>query len=79
VSLCADSPALGKCGHYREHDFVQCGTRQRLLCRVPDKKHSTKSQILVVKPRVVSSAEARIRQSPEPGAMPSVEARIPIV
>jgi hypothetical protein len=41
VYSCAESPALGKHCRYREQDFAECGTRQRLLCRVPDKKHST--------------------------------------
>jgi hypothetical protein len=41
-SWCDKSPALGKHGRYRERDFVECGTRQRLLCRVPDRKHSAK-------------------------------------
>jgi hypothetical protein len=34
------SAALGK-GFFNE-----CGTRQRILCRVPDKKHSAKSRAL---------------------------------
>jgi hypothetical protein len=27
VSFCAESPTLGKRGHYREQEFVECGTR----------------------------------------------------
>jgi hypothetical protein len=31
---------------YRDRDFAECGSRQRLLCRVPKKKHSAKSLAL---------------------------------
>jgi hypothetical protein len=48
VYFCAESPALDKRDLYREHDFVECGIRQSLLCRVPDKKHSAKPRIPVV-------------------------------
>ena len=44
VYFCAESPALGKRGHYREQDFAECltkSTRQSV-------EHSTKSRILVV-------------------------------
>jgi hypothetical protein len=44
----ADSPTLGKRRRYREQDFAEYGTRQRLLCRVSDKKHSTKARIPIV-------------------------------
>jgi hypothetical protein len=27
-------------------DFTECGTRQSLLCRVPDKRHSAKKPTL---------------------------------
>jgi hypothetical protein len=40
VLRCAECPALGKRALYRAADFVECGVRQSLLCRVPDKKHS---------------------------------------
>jgi hypothetical protein len=39
---CAECPALGKEPLCREASFTECGTRQSLLCRVPDKKHSAK-------------------------------------
>jgi hypothetical protein len=42
----AESHALGKRLRYREQDFAEYGTRQRLLCRAPDKKHSTKRRAL---------------------------------
>jgi hypothetical protein len=42
VSFCAECPTLGKRARRREQDFAECGSRQRLLCRVPEKKHSTK-------------------------------------
>jgi hypothetical protein len=54
VSIYAECPTLDKRGRYLECDFAECGTRQIVLCRVPDKKHSTKrrhsawSQIPVV-------------------------------
>jgi hypothetical protein len=38
----AECPALGKRARYREQDFAECGSRQRLICRVSDKKHSAK-------------------------------------
>jgi hypothetical protein len=34
VYFCAESPALGKRGHYREQDFAKCGTRQRFCHQV---------------------------------------------
>jgi hypothetical protein len=37
---CAECPTLGKLALYRAQDFAECGTRQSLLCRVPDKKRS---------------------------------------
>jgi hypothetical protein len=43
---CAECPALGKSARYREPYFAECGYRQSLLCRVPDKRHSTKSPTL---------------------------------
>jgi hypothetical protein len=46
VYSCAESPMLGKRARYWEQDFAECGTRQRVLCRVPDKKHSTKRRAL---------------------------------
>jgi hypothetical protein len=46
VFSCAESLALGKHDRYREQDFAECGTRQRLLCQVPDKKHSAKHRAL---------------------------------
>jgi hypothetical protein len=39
---CAECSALGKGYLCREPKFTESGTRQRLLCRVPDKKHSAK-------------------------------------
>jgi hypothetical protein len=48
VSACAESPALGKCGRYREQDFAERGTRR--LSRVPDKKHSAKRLTLGKEP-----------------------------
>jgi hypothetical protein len=30
----------------REPNFTECGTRQSLLCRVPDKRHSAKNTTL---------------------------------
>jgi hypothetical protein len=42
VSSCAECPSLGKDPHCRESSFTECGTRQSLLCRVPDKRHSAK-------------------------------------
>jgi hypothetical protein len=42
VSFCAECPALGKESRCRESSFTECGTRQILLCRVPDKRHSAK-------------------------------------
>jgi hypothetical protein len=47
VSSCAESLALGKRGCYREQDFPECSTQQKLLlCRVPDKKHLAKRRVL---------------------------------
>jgi hypothetical protein len=42
VSTNAECPALGKEPRCREPSFTECGTRQSLLCRVPDKRHSAK-------------------------------------
>jgi hypothetical protein len=50
VYSCAKSPALGKRGRYREQDFAECGTRQILPCRVPDKKNSAKRRALGKEP-----------------------------
>jgi hypothetical protein len=50
VYFCVESPALGKRGRYREQDFAECGTWQRLFCRVLDKKHSTKRLALGKEP-----------------------------
>jgi hypothetical protein len=46
VFLCAECPALGKQALYRAQDFVECGSRQSPICRVPDKKHSVKPPAL---------------------------------
>jgi hypothetical protein len=46
---CAECPTLGKLALYRAQDFAESGARQSLLCRVPDKKHSTKARIPVVR------------------------------
>jgi hypothetical protein len=46
VLRCAECPALGKQALYRAQDFAKCGARQRLFCRVPDKKHSAKLSAL---------------------------------
>jgi hypothetical protein len=46
----AESPALGKRSRYREKDFAECGTRQKLLCRVLDKKHTAKRRALGKEP-----------------------------
>jgi hypothetical protein len=43
---CAECPTLGKLALYRAQDVAECGTRQSLLCRVPDKKHSAKPPAL---------------------------------
>jgi hypothetical protein len=43
---CAECPALGKLALYRAQDFAECGARQNLLCRVPDKRHSAKPPAL---------------------------------
>jgi hypothetical protein len=42
----AECPALGKEPRCREYSFTECGTRQSLLCRVPDKRHSAKISTL---------------------------------
>jgi hypothetical protein len=42
----AECPALGKGALCREPDFTECGSRQSLLCRVPDKRHSAKNPTL---------------------------------
>jgi hypothetical protein len=46
VTPCAKCPALGKEALCREPNFTECGTRQSLLCRVPDKRHSAKRPTL---------------------------------
>jgi hypothetical protein len=42
----AECSALGKESLCREPDFTECGSRQSLLCRVPDKRHSAKNPTL---------------------------------
>jgi hypothetical protein len=42
----AECSALGKGALCREPKFTECGTRQRFLCRVPDKKYSAKPPAL---------------------------------
>jgi hypothetical protein len=42
----AECPALGKGSLCREPDFTECGSRQSLLCWVPDKRHSAKNPTL---------------------------------
>jgi hypothetical protein len=42
----AECPVLGKQALYRVQGFAECGSRQSLLCRVPDKKHSAKTPAL---------------------------------
>jgi hypothetical protein len=46
VPTCAECLALGKGALCREPNFTECGTRQSLLCRVPDKRHSAKNTTL---------------------------------
>jgi hypothetical protein len=46
TALCRELP-LQTC-RCREPNFTKCGSRQSLLCRVPDKRHSTKPRIPVV-------------------------------
>jgi hypothetical protein len=46
VPSCAECSALSKGALCREPNLVECGTRQSLLCRVPDKRHSTKNTTL---------------------------------
>jgi hypothetical protein len=46
VGSCAECPALGKEARCREPIFTKCGSRQILLCRVPDKRHSAKRPTL---------------------------------
>jgi hypothetical protein len=46
VGSCAECPALGKEARCREPNFTECGSRQSQLCRVPDKRHSTKRPTL---------------------------------
>jgi hypothetical protein len=43
---CAECSALGKGDLCREPKFTERGTRQSLLCRVPDKKYSAKPPAL---------------------------------
>jgi hypothetical protein len=47
---CAECSALGKGYLCREPKFTERGTRQSLLCRVPDKKHSAKPPALGKEP-----------------------------
>jgi hypothetical protein len=42
----AECSALGKESLCRELDFTECGSRQSLLCRVLDKRHSAKNPTL---------------------------------
>jgi hypothetical protein len=42
----AECTTLGKPALYRAQNFAEGGTRQSLLCRVPDKKHSAKPSVL---------------------------------
>jgi hypothetical protein len=44
----AECTTLGKPALYRAQNFAEGSTRQSLLCRVPDKKHSAKARIPVV-------------------------------
>jgi hypothetical protein len=46
VSAYAECRTLGKRCRCRDCFIVECGTRQIILCRVPDKKHSTKRRAL---------------------------------
>jgi hypothetical protein len=46
VGSYAECPALGKETRCREPNFIECGSRQSLLCRVPDKRHSAKRSTL---------------------------------
>jgi hypothetical protein len=46
VGSCAECPALDKEALCREPNFTECGSRQSLLCRVPDKRHSAKRPTL---------------------------------
>jgi hypothetical protein len=50
VSGYVECATLGKGGRYGESSFTECGTRQRMLCRVPDKRHSTKRRALGKEP-----------------------------
>jgi hypothetical protein len=50
VSDYAECTMLGKGARYRECDIVKCDTRQRVLCRVPGKKHSAKRRVLSKEP-----------------------------
>jgi hypothetical protein len=45
-ACCAECSALGKGSLCREPKFTECGTRQSFLCRVPDKKYSSKPPAL---------------------------------
>jgi hypothetical protein len=42
----AECPALGKEARFQEPNFTECGSRQSLLCQVPDKRHSAKRPTL---------------------------------
>jgi hypothetical protein len=46
VSLCRVSCTRYKQALYRAQDFAECGARQSLICRVPDKKHLAKPPAL---------------------------------
>jgi hypothetical protein len=48
--FCAECLALGKRGRYRDLDFAKYDFRQRLLCRVLDKKRSAKRRELGKEP-----------------------------
>jgi hypothetical protein len=62
---CAECPTLGKQALYRAQDFAECGARQSLLCRVPDKKHSAKPPALGKEPNS-GSVEDDTTASPLP-------------
>jgi hypothetical protein len=68
VFLC---PTLDKWARYREQDFAECGARQRLLCRVPDKKHLAKRRALGKGSDSGSDSLTRSRSKISPTAHPS--------
>jgi hypothetical protein len=47
VSVYAECLTLGKWGHCQESYFAESGTRQRMLCRVPDKMRLAKHRALI--------------------------------